>query len=103
VRGPRPTPCIFPEYFLQEARETVRRRTAAVRDVQRSRLVLALHDHPDWSPDDAARSVGLSARQVQRWRQRWVAGDFSIEDEAGRGRKPTFSPAGPRLCASHGL
>jgi Homeodomain-like domain len=103
VRGPRPTPCIFPEYFLQEARETVRRRSAAVRDVQRAHLVLWLHDHPDWSPDEAAESVGLSARQVQRWRRRWVAGDFSIEDETGRGRKPIFSPAGPRPRASHGL
>ena len=103
MRGPRPTPCNFPEYFLQEARETVRRRVAAVRDVQRSHLVLLLRDHPDWSPDETAESVGLSARQVQRWRRRWVAGDFSIEDETGRGRKPTFSPAGPRPGASHGL
>lgn len=103
MRGPRPTPCIFPEYFLQEAREMVRRRTAAVRDVQRAHLVLMLHNHPDGSPDEAAESVGLSARQVQRWRRRWVAGDFSIEDETGRGRKPTFSPAGPGPRASHGL
>jgi hypothetical protein len=103
VRGPRPTPCIFPDYFLQEARKTVRRRTAAIRDVQRARLVLTLHDHPNWSPDEAAQTVGLSARQVQRWRQRWVTGDFSIEDEKGRGRKPAFSPAGPRPSASDGL
>ena len=103
MRGPRPTPCTFPEYFLQEARETVRRRVAAVRDVQRSHLVLVLHDHPDWSPDEAADAVGLSARQVQRWRRRWVAGDFSIVDETGRGRKPTFSPAGPRPGTSHGV
>ena len=103
MRGPRPIPCIFPEYFLQEARETVRRRTAAVQDVQRSRLVLVLHAHSDWGPEEAAQLVGLSARQVQRWRRRWVAGDFSIEDETGRGRKPTFSPAGPRPRASDGL
>ena len=36
--------------------------------------------------------VGLSARQVRHWRRRWVTGDFSIEDETGRGRKPTFPP-----------
>lgn len=103
MRGPRPTPCIFPAYFLQEARETVRRRTAAVQDVQRSHLVLVLYDHPGWSAEEAAQMVGLSARQVQRWRRRWVAGDFSIEDETGRGRKLTFSPAGPRPGASDGL
>ena len=34
----------------------------------------------------------MSARQVQRWRSRWVAGDFSIEDRPGRGRKAAFSP-----------
>ena len=103
MRGPRPTPCIFPERFLQEARVTVRRRTAAVRDVQRSRLVLLLYEHPELSAAAAALGVELSARQVQRWRQRWLAGDFSIADEEGRGRKPTFSPAGPRPRASHGL
>ena len=81
MRGPRPAPCTFPEYFLQAAREMVRRRTAAIRDVQRSQLALVLHDHPTWSADEAAEWVGLSARQVQRWRRRWVAGDFSI----GRG------------------
>ena len=102
MRGPRPTPCIFPEYFLQEARATVRRRTAAAQDVQRSHLVLLLHDHADWSPEEAAQLVGLSARQVQRWRRRWIAGDFSIQDETGRGRKPTFSPARPRSGAGHG-
>jgi hypothetical protein len=103
MRGPRPIPCIFPQRFLQDARATVRRRTAAIRDVQRSRLVLLLHEHPEWSPEVAARSIGLSARQVQRWRQRWLAGEFSIDDEKGRGRKPTFSPSGPRSCASDGL
>jgi Homeodomain-like domain len=81
----------------------IRRRTAAIRDVQRSHLVLSLHDHPDRSPDEAAELVGLSARQVQRWRRRWVAGDFSIVDETGRGRKPAFSPAGQRPSASYGL
>ena len=103
MRGPRPTPCVFPDSFLQEARETIRRCTAARCDVQRWHLVLLLHEHSDLSPDDAATLVGLSARQIQRWRRRWVAGDFSIEDETGRGRKPTFSPAGPRPGASDGL
>jgi hypothetical protein len=28
--------------------------------------------------EDAAKAVGLSLRQVQRWRSRWAAGDFSI-------------------------
>jgi Homeodomain-like domain len=92
MRGPRPMPCIFPDGFLQDAMNTVRRRTASVQDVQRFRLVLLLHERPSISHEDAAEIVGLSARQVQRWRRRWTAGDFSIEDYPGRGRKPTFSP-----------
>jgi len=77
---------------LQDAINTVRRRTASVQDVQRFRLVLLLHERPSISHEDAAEIVGLSARQVQRWRRRWAAGDFSIEDYPGRGKKPTFSP-----------
>jgi len=45
--------------------------------VQRFRLALLLHEQPDMKNDKAAKEVGLSARQVQRWRSRW-AGDFSV-------------------------
>ena len=68
------------------------RRTAAVQTVQRFRLVLLLHEQPSLRYDEAAEAVGLSARQVQRWRSRWAAGDFSIEDHSGRGRKAAFPP-----------
>jgi hypothetical protein len=94
---------MFPAEFLQEARDTVRRRTATVQAVQRFRLALFLHEQPKLSNDDAATCVGLSARQVQRWRQRWSAGDFSIADRVGRGRKPDFSPMGPSAGASLGV
>src|SRR5437667_943029 len=96
MRGPRPVPCIFPEEFLQDAMDTVRRRTASVQDVQRFRLVLLLHDQPSISHENAAEIVRLSARQVQRWRRRWAAGDFSIGDYPGRGKKPAFSPSRSR-------
>ena len=68
MRGPRPVACIFPKEFVQDAMDTVRRRTASVRDVQRFRLVLLLHERPSISNDEAAATIGLSARQVQRWR-----------------------------------
>jgi Homeodomain-like domain len=95
--GPVPVRCTFPTDFLQHARDTVRRRTVAVQRVQRYRLVLLLHDQPSLRNEDAASAVGLSLRQVQRWRSRWAGGDFSIEDLPGRGRKPTFSPSGSSL------
>ena len=99
--GPSPVPCTFPDDFVQVALDTVHRRTVPVQVVQRFRLVLLLHEQPDLKNDKAAKVVDLSARQVQRWRSRWAAGDFSIEDQPGRGRKPVFSPSGssvdPRL------
>ena len=101
--GPTPALCNFPEEFLQEALHTIRRRTVAVQTVQRFRLVLLLHDHPSLSSDEAAARVGMSSRQVQRWRSRWAAGDFSTEDREGRGRKAAFSPSGSSLDPGDGL
>ena len=92
--GPLPARCNFPADFLQDARGSIRRRTVAVQVAQRCRLVLLLHEQPGVPNEDAAQAVGLSPRQVQRWRSRWASGDFSIEDLPGRGRKPTFSPSG---------
>ena len=101
--GPRPAACTFPDDFVQEALDTVRRRTAAVQVVQRFRLVLLLHRQPDLRNEEAAAEVGLSARQVQRWRSRWAVGDFSIEDYSGRGRKASFPPVRPSVDPCHGL
>jgi hypothetical protein len=103
MRGPRPASCRFSDEFLQEARDTVRRRTASVQAVQRFRLVLLLHDQPTRTNENAAQEVGMSVRQVQRWRQRWSTGDSSVEDRAGRGRKAVFSPAGSRPDSGDGL
>ena len=101
--GPLPTRCTFPDDFVQDALETVRRRTAAVQVVQRYHLVLLFHERPSLRNEDAAVTVGLSLRQVQRWRSRWTAGDFSIDDLSGRGRQPAFSPSGPSVDSRHGL
>lgn len=86
----------FPEEFLQRARFEVRRKTASYQSVQRYQLALLLHDDAHLSHEEVGRSVGLSGRQVRRWRKRWAEGDFSIADSAGRGRKAVFSPAGAR-------
>ena len=73
--GPRPVLCTFPDDFLQVALDTVSRRTVAIQTVQRFSLVLLLHEQPSLGNEEAAEAVGLSARQVQRWRSRWVAGE----------------------------
>jgi Homeodomain-like domain len=101
--GPKPAVCTFPEDFLQQARSTVRQRTATMQAVQRYRLVLLLHDRPDIASEQASTITGLSARQIQRWRSRWAGGDYSIEDLPGRGRKASFSPPGSSLGYRHRL
>ena len=95
--GPAPTFCpVFPEDFLQQARVAVRCKTAAHQSIQRYQLALLLHEAPHMAHEAAGQRVGLSGCQVRRWRQRWAAGDFSVADTSGRGRKAVFSPTGPR-------
>lgn len=100
---PKPVPCTFSDEFLQVARRVVRQRTVAVQTVQRFRLALLLHEQPSLGNAATASAVGLSARQVQRWRQRWGAGDWSVTDREGRGRKAAFSPAGTSHRQGHRL
>jgi len=93
--GPSPSCCpVFPEDFLRQARRGTWRRTASHQSVQRFRLALLLQEHPSLGHAEAGQRVGLSGRQVRRWRQRWAAGDFSVDDAPGRGRKVAFSPLG---------
>jgi hypothetical protein len=104
MAGPTPIFCpTFPEEFLEEIQTEVRRKTATQRSVQRSQLALLVHEHPDWDQERLGCRVGLSGRQVHRWRKRWAAGDFSLEDGAGRGRKADFSPSGSRTGQGPGL
>ena len=91
---------VFPEEFLQCARIAVRRKTASYQTVQRYQLALLLHEHPHLGQEEAGQRVGLSGRQVRRWRQRWAGGDFSVADVGGRGRKAIFSPTGARVGQS---
>jgi homeodomain-containing protein/DDE superfamily endonuclease len=91
--GPASPFCLsFPEDFIAQGYREVRRRSAEHRLVQRFQLAILLHQNPRLSHDQAGNRVGLSARQVRRWRQRWAAGDFTVADLPGRGCKARFSP-----------
>ena len=97
MRGPLPSyrPA-FPATFLEQAAQIAHQRTVQYQLRQRATLVLLLHQQPLVSNIEAAERVQLHLRSVQRWRRRWAKGDFSLEDEPGRGRKADFSPPGPR-------
>ena len=102
--GPSPhhQPC-FPAEFLIRARLLLRQRTAKAHLRQRALLVLLLHRRPELSSVAAAAEVGLHPNSVRLWRQRWAKGLFDLEDRPGRGRKPSFSPSGPRPGHRPGL
>jgi len=45
--------------------------TAPYAQVQRSRILLSAHHHPDWPNSRIAQQVGCSRDMVKVWRQRW--------------------------------
>ena len=51
----------------------------------------------------AGAVVELHPNSVRLWRRRWAQGDFSLADQAGRGRKLDFSPSRPSRRQSHRL
>jgi transposase len=81
---------------LEQVAKLAEQRTVQYQRRQRAALVLLLHQQPLVSNIEAAERVQLHPRSVQRWRRRWATGDFSLDDEPGRGRKAAFSPSGPR-------
>ena len=101
MRGPLPSyRPEFPSTFLEQAEKIAQQRTVQYQLRQQATLVLLLHQHLFVSNLEAAERVQLHLRSVQRWRRRWSTGDFSLEDEPGRGRKAAFFPLGP--CPGQG-
>lgn len=95
MSGPAPAyQPVFPPAFLEQAERFVHQRTVAFQLRQRATLVLLLHQQPLLSNATAAAQVQLHPNSVRLWRQRWAKGNFVLEDKAGRGRKPLFSPSG---------
>ncbi len=93
----------FPAEFVAQCQQIVTRRTVKYQLHQRATLVLRLKQNRLLPNVEAATQVGLHPDSVRHWRKRWAKGDFSLEDLSGRGRKPRFSPTGPRAGQSDGL
>jgi len=92
---PGPAPKFQPEFpaeFVEHCHRVSKQRTVAHRRWQRARLVVLLDANPRLSNVEAGHEVGLSDQAVRKWRRRWNAGDCSLDDRPGRGRKPVFSP-----------
>jgi hypothetical protein len=75
----------------QELRKLANSRTAPYVKVIRARLLLAAHDHPEWSNLQIAEEAGCTRRTVRKWRRRW-AETRSIDDLPRPGAPRRFSP-----------
>lgn len=92
MRGPKPKyPVKLTTEEERELRRLVRSRKGPQGLVKRARILLAAHDHPEWSNQQIAREVGCSDRTVRKWRRRW-AERRSIEDLPRPGAPRRFSP-----------
>jgi len=70
---------------------TIRSAVAAVRDVQRARIVLLAAAGKE--NREIAAQVGLSVKSVSLWRRRFAQDRLKgLQDQAGRGRKRTYGP-----------
>lgn len=65
--------------------------TAPFAAVQRARMLLLAHQHPDWGHATLAQSLGCSVNTVKRWRHRWQTTD-SLRDAPRAGTRRTFTP-----------
>jgi transposase len=91
-RGPDPKyPINLTTEQQQTLRQLVKSRKAAQGQVVRARIILNAHDHPNWSNQHIAQTVGCSDRAVRKWRRRWVE-KHNLEDLPRSGAPRRFSP-----------
>lgn len=75
----------------QELRKLANSRNAPHVKVVRARILLAAHDHPEWSNQQISQEAGCTCRIVRKWRRRWTE-KRSIEDLPRPGAPRRFSP-----------
>ena len=88
----------LPKYAIKLPAEQVARLTqlctsytAPYAEVQRARIVLLAHQHPDWRNVEIAREVRCCVETVRQWRRRWHCTDC-LRDAPRAGRRRTFTP-----------
>jgi transposase len=80
MRGPKPKHVVeLTTRERQELRQQVSSHTLSQSKVARARILLAAHEHMEWSNQQIAEAVGCTDRTVRKWRRRWVK-KRSIED-----------------------
>jgi len=91
MSGPKPKYKIeLLEEEISELRQLLKARKSAQGKVMRAGIVLAAHEHPEWSNQQIAAQVGCTDRAVRKWRRRWNECK-SIDDLPKPGRPKSFS------------
>ena len=92
MRGPKP------KYLIQlfdnqiaELRQLINSRKAPQGKVMRAKIILAAHEHPEWSNQEIARQVGCTDRAVRKWRHRWCE-THNLDDLPRSGAPKRFPP-----------
>src|SRR5215467_3324602 len=100
MRGPKPSyPIELRAQEIEHLRRVIHAHKSPQAQVERARIVLTTHEHPDWSAEQVAQASGTSDRMVRKWRKRWVSTQ-SLADAPRSGAPRRFSPS--RACSSHG-
>ena len=103
MRGPKPKYSIqLLDNQITELRQLINSRKAPQGKVRRAQIVMAAHEHPEWSNQQIAQAVGCSDRAVRTWRRRWVEGK-GLEDLPRSGAPKRFSPRGAGTSNGPGL
>ena len=93
-RGPEPKyRIVLTTEQEQSLRQLINSRKAAQGQVLRARIIVTAHDHPDWSNQQIARTVGCTDRAVRKWRRRWNETQ-NLADLPRPGAPRRFSPRG---------
>ena len=73
MRGPKSKYSIqLLDNEITELRQLVHSRKASQGKVMRARIILAAHDHLEWSNQQIAQEVGCIDRAMRTWRRRWA-------------------------------
>jgi len=75
----------------QQLRKIANSRTEPHGKVVRAQILVAAHDHAEWSNQQIAQQVGCTDRTVRKWRRRWTE-TKNIEDLPRPGAPRRFSP-----------
>lgn len=92
MRGPKPQyPIELTNKEAEKLNKLIKSHTAAQGKVKRAKIIVAAHEHPDWSNQQIAEAAECTDRMVRKWRRRWCE-TKSLEDLPRPGAPRRFSP-----------